>query len=129
MLFTIRPSFAIIEERIKYILARKSHRPKGGVQMRKYELMYIVKPSLDEEARTAVVEKAHAILTDNGATIDKVDEWGLRELAYEIEDFKKGYYVVTTFTSNDEAVNEFNRLTRINKDVLRHMIVRLDEKI
>ncbi|QIK56472.1 30S ribosomal protein S6 [Erysipelothrix sp. HDW6A] len=97
--------------------------------MRKYELMYIVKPSLDEEARTAVVEKAHAILTDNGATIDKVDEWGLRELAYEIEDFKKGYYVVTTFTSNDEAVNEFNRLTRINKDVLRHMIVRLDEKI
>lgn len=97
--------------------------------MRKYELMYIVKPSLDEEARTAVVEKAHAILTDNGATIDKVDEWGLRELAYEIEDFKKGYYVVTTFTSNEEAVNEFNRLTRINKDVLRHMIVRLDEKI
>ena len=97
--------------------------------MRKYEVMYIVKPSLDEEARLAVVEKAHAILTENGATIENVNEWGLRELAYEIEDFKKGYYVVTTFTSNDEAVNEFNRLTRINKDVLRHMIVRLDEKI
>lgn len=94
--------------------------------MRKYEVMYVVKPSLDEEARSAVVEKAHAILTENGATIDNVNEWGLRELAYEIEDFKKGYYVVTTFTSEETAVNEFNRLTRINKDVIRHMIVRLE---
>ncbi|AZK43764.1 MULTISPECIES: 30S ribosomal protein S6 [Erysipelothrix] len=95
--------------------------------MRKYEVMYIVKPTLDEEARTAVIAKLHAILTDNGATIDDVNEWGLRELAYEIEDFKKGYYVVTQFTSGDEAVNEFNRLTRINNDVIRHMIVRQDE--
>ena len=94
--------------------------------MRKYELMYIVKPSLDEEARTAVIEKLHAILTDNGATIDSVDEWGLRELAYEIKDLTKGYYVVTNFTSDDKALNEFDRLTRINNDVLRFMIVRLD---
>lgn len=97
--------------------------------MRKYELMYIVKPSLDEAARTAVIEKLHAILTDNGATVDSVDEWGLRDLAYEIDDQTKGYYVVTTFTSDEKAVDEFNRLTRINKDVVRHMIVRLDEKI
>ncbi|CAM4211242.1 30S ribosomal protein S6 [Erysipelothrix inopinata] len=95
--------------------------------MRNYELMYIVKPTLDEESRKALIEKLHAILTDNGATIDKVDEWGLRELAYEINDFKKGYYVVTTFTSDEQAVNEFNRLARINHDVIRHMIVRLDE--
>ncbi|QIK68930.1 30S ribosomal protein S6 [Erysipelothrix sp. HDW6C] len=97
--------------------------------MRNYELMYIVKPTLDEEARKAVIEKSHAILTDNGGTIENINEWGLRELAYEIEDFKKGHYVVTTFASEETAVNEFNRLTRINKDVLRHMIVRLDEKI
>ena len=94
--------------------------------MRKYELMYIVKPSLDEEARTAVIEKLHAILTDNGATIDSVDEWGLRDLAYEIKDLTKGYYVVTNFTSNEQALSEFDRLTRINNDVLRFMIVRLD---
>lgn len=94
--------------------------------MRKYELMYIVKPSLDEEARTALIEKLHAILTTNGATIDTVNEWGLRELAYEINDFTKGYYVVTTFDSEDIAVNEFNRLARINPDVVRHMIVRVE---
>lgn len=94
--------------------------------MRKYELMYIVKPSLDEEARSAVIEKLHSILSDNGATIDSVDELGLRELAYEIKDLTKGYYVVTNFTSDDKALNEFDRLTRINNDVLRFMIVRLD---
>ena len=94
--------------------------------MRKYELMYIVKPSLDEEARSAVIEKLHTILSDNGATIDSVDELGLRELAYEIKDLTKGYYVVTNFTSDDQALNEFDRLTRINNDVLRFMIVRLD---
>lgn len=94
--------------------------------MRKYELMYIVKPSLDEEARTAVIEKLHSTLTDNGATIDSVDEWGLRDLAYEVKDLTKGYYVVTNFTSEDQALNEFDRLTRINNDVLRFMIVRLD---
>lgn len=94
--------------------------------MRKYELMYILKPTLDEEYRSELIERLHKILTDKGATVEKVDEWGLRDLAYEIKDFKKGYYVVTQFNSNNEAINEFNRLVRINKDVLRHMIVRLD---
>ncbi len=97
--------------------------------MRKYELMYIVKPSLDEEARGALIARLHEILTSNGATIDNVDEWGLRDLAYEIDHITKGYYVVTTFTSDERAINEFDRLTRINRDVIRHMIVRLDEKI
>ena len=99
---------------------------KEVYKMRKYELMYIVKPSLDDEARNAVIEKLHTILTDNGATVDNVNEWGLRELAYEINDLTKGYYVVTTFTSDEKALNEFDRLTRINNDVMRFMIVRLD---
>lgn len=104
-------------------------RPEGGVPMRQYELMYIVKPHIEEENRNALIEQLHGILTNNGATIEKVDEWGLRDLAYEIDHITKGYYVVTTFTSGDEAINEFDRLTRINRDVIRHMIVRLDEKI
>ena len=103
-------------------------RPEGGVQMKKYELMYIVKPHLEEDARNALIEQLHGILTNNGATIEKVDEWGLRDFAYEIDHMTKGYYVVTTFTSNEEAINEFNRLTRINRDVVRHMIVRLDDQ-
>ncbi len=97
--------------------------------MRKYELMYIVKPHLEEDKRAALVENLHAILTDNGATIENVDEWGLRDLAYEIDHLTKGYYVVVTFTSDERAINEFDRLTRINADVIRHMIVRLDDQI
>ncbi len=96
--------------------------------MRKYELMYIVKPHLEEEARNVLIEELHAILTNNGATLEKVDEWGLRDLAYEIDHITKGYYVVTTFNSGDEAINEFGRLARINRDVIRHMIVKLDEE-
>ena len=96
--------------------------------MRKYELMYIVKPHLEEEARNVLIEELHAILTNNGATLEKVDEWGLRDLAYEIDHITKGYYVVTTFSSDEKAVNEFGRLARINRDVIRHMFVRLDEE-
>lgn len=96
--------------------------------MRKYELMYIVKPHLEEEARNVLIEELHAILTNNGATLDKVDEWGLRDLAYEIDHITKGYYVVTTFSSDEKAINEFGRLARINRDVIRHMFVRLDEE-
>lgn len=96
--------------------------------MNKYELMYIVNASLDDAAKAALVEKMHAILTDNGATIENVDEWGLRDFAYEINHMKKGYYVVVNFTSGAEAVNEFKRLALINRDIVRHMIVRLDQE-
>lgn len=96
--------------------------------MRKYEVMYIVNPALDDEARAKLIENLHKILTDNGATVNDVNEWGLRELAYRINDLNKGYYVVTKFeTDNNDAVSEFDRLSRINNDVLRHMIINLDE--
>lgn len=97
--------------------------------MRKYELMYIVNANLEDEARTELIEKMHAVLTDHGATIDKVDEWGLREYAYEINFQKQGYYVVVTFSAPDATgIDEFDRLSLINKDIVRHMIIKLDEE-
>lgn len=96
--------------------------------MRKYEIMYIVNASLDDAARAAVVEKLHSILTSNGATIDNVDEWGCREFAYEIDHMNKGYYYVINVTASNEAISEFDRLTTINNDVVRFMVVRTDEK-
>ncbi len=97
--------------------------------MKKYEVMYIVNANLDEAARVELIERMHAILTDNGATIDNVNEWGLREFAYEIKFMKQGYYVVTKFTTDsNEAIAEFERIALINKDVVRHMIVHLDEQ-
>lgn len=92
--------------------------------MRKYEVMYILNATMDDAARQAEVESIHAIITNNGGAIVKVDEWGVKEFAYEIESMTKGYYVVTTFEADNAALNEFTRLMRINKNVVRFLTVK-----
>ena len=92
--------------------------------MRNYEIMYILKADLDEETRKAVMDKLAGIIHDNGGKVEKTDEsMGLRELAYPIKDQTKGYYVVLNVSMDNVAINEFNRLVRINPSVLRHLIV------
>ena len=92
--------------------------------MRKYEIMYILRADLDEAARKDVMDKLEAIITGNGGKVEKTDEsMGLRDLAYPIKDETKGYYVVLKVEMGNEAINEFNRLVRINPSVLRHLIV------
>ena len=90
--------------------------------MKKYEIMYIVKADLDEAARKAEIEKLHAILTDNGSKITNVNEWGLRDFAYPINDMLKGYYVVSKVTAEEAALKEFVRLAKIDQNVVRHLI-------
>ncbi len=96
--------------------------------MKQYETMYIIKPTLDDAARAALVEQMHGIITEHGGTIDNVDDWGMKEFAYEIDHMSKGYYVVTTYTVDVEGLNEFDRLMRINSDIVRLMTVCADEK-
>lgn len=95
--------------------------------MRKYEIMYIVRPNIDEETRKAVIAKFSSIITDGGSEILEVNEWGNRDLAYEIQDFKKGYYVVLTISANVESINEFDRVAHISEDILRYIIVKEEE--
>lgn len=90
--------------------------------MKKYEIMYIVKADLEEEARKAEIEKLHAILTDKGAKISNVNEWGLRTFAYPIKDMLKGYYVVIKVTADEAALKEFDRLSKIDSNVVRHLV-------
>ncbi|MDO5352965.1 MAG: 30S ribosomal protein S6, partial [Succinatimonas sp.] len=66
--------------------------------MNKYEIMFIVKPDVEEEARNTLIENFKSILTANGGTVDNINEWGLRDFAYEIKDYTKGYYVVVDAT-------------------------------
>ncbi|MBR0137282.1 MAG: 30S ribosomal protein S6 [Erysipelotrichaceae bacterium] len=96
--------------------------------MKKYEVMYILKSSLEEEARQNTINTLHAIITDGQGTIEKIDEWGMKEFAYRIDDMTKGYYVVTTFVAEPHVVEEFDRICRINANVVRNMIVNLEEK-
>lgn len=91
--------------------------------MNKYEIMYILMPQLSEENRKNQIEKLNKILVDNGAKITNVNEWGLRELAYEIKDQVKGYYVVEKVEADAAATKEFDRLVKIDNNVIRHIIV------
>ena len=92
--------------------------------MRKYEIMYILKADLDDAARKEEMDKLAKIISDNGGEVTKTDEsMGLRDLAYPIKDETKGYYVVLKVEMDNNAINEFNRLVRINPSVLRHLIV------
>ncbi|MEH7386159.1 30S ribosomal protein S6 [Bacillus sp. JJ1521] len=95
--------------------------------MRKYEVMYIIRPNIEDEAKKALVERFNGVLTDNGAEITNVKEWGKRRLAYEINDFRDGYYMILNVMSNSEAVNEFDRLAKISEDIIRHIIVKEEE--
>ncbi|MFC3886313.1 30S ribosomal protein S6 [Bacillus songklensis] len=95
--------------------------------MRKYEIMYIIRPNIEDESKKALVERFNGILTDNGAEIVNVKEWGKRRLAYEINDFRDGYYMLLNVAAEAAAVQEFDRLAKISEDIIRHIVVK-DEK-
>jgi len=96
--------------------------------MKQYETMYIIKSALDDAQKASLMEELHAIITNHGGNIDNVEDWGLRDFAYRIDDMTKGYYVVITYTVNVEGLNEFDRLSRINPNVVRTMTICADEK-
>lgn len=96
--------------------------------MRKYEIMYIIRPDIEEEAMTSLVERFNGVLTDNGAEIEKVDEKGKRRLAYEINDYRDGYYVIIYFAGNEQAINEFDRQAKFTDDIIRHIAIREEDQ-
>ena len=96
--------------------------------MKKYEIMYIVNASLDDAAFKTVSDRLHATITDNGGSIDKVDDWGVKEYAYEIDHMKKGHYAVVNATANNEGIAEYQRLARISNSVIRIMVVKTEDE-
>lgn len=94
--------------------------------MKKYEIMYIVNASLDDEARAKVMNGLHKIITDHEGAIEKIDEWGVKEFAYEINHMNKGYYVVLNVAAINEGIAEFERLARINNNVIRYLIIKTE---
>ena len=92
--------------------------------MTKYEIMYIIRPTLEEETRKALIEEISNIFTARNSEVHKVNEWGMRELAYEIQKFTKGYYVVMEITANNEACDEFNRVIRLKEDIIRFLMIK-----
>jgi small subunit ribosomal protein S6 len=90
--------------------------------------MYIIRPNIEDEAKKALVERFNTILTDNGAELTEAKEWGKRRLAYEINDFRDGYYQLVKVNAAPAAVEEFSRLAKINEDIIRHIVVKEEVK-
>ena len=87
----------------------------------KYEVLYVLNPNLNEEETQAVVEKFKTLIEQNG-TIDEMDEWGKRKLAYEINYLTEGYYVLVKFTSGPEFPAELDRILGITDGVIRSLV-------
>lgn len=94
----------------------------------KYEITYIIKPDVDDEAKKAIIDKYTKVIAGNGGEMVEAKDWGKRRFAYEIEKYREGSYYIMTFTAEDAAaVNEFARLSKIDDSVLRSMTVKLDK--
>ena len=99
----------------------------GGVNMRDYELLFVLDPSLDEEAKASLVERIKEVINAGGEA-GEADVWGDRRLAYSINKKNTGYYVVLPFKAGAELPKELDRRMRINENVMRHIIVCQDEE-
>ncbi|UFJ40430.1 30S ribosomal protein S6 [Brevibacillus humidisoli] len=95
--------------------------------MRQYEVMYVLRPDLEEEKVKANVARYSEIVTNYGGEITNLQELGKRRLAYEIKKFRDGYYVLMNFKANPDAVAEAERLMKISDDVIRFLFVKEDE--
>ena len=96
--------------------------------MRKYEVMFVVRPDLEAENIKAVAENMKEVLVSCGAKVLDVKEMGQRDLAYEVKKYHKGYYyLITIEAETSDATKEFDRLALISEDIIRHLIVRVDE--
>ena len=90
--------------------------------MKAYELLYIVDPSANEEVRVGVNARIDVAISGQGGTVDNVEDWGRRKLAYEIDGLSEGDYILIHFHADPTHITELDRVLRINDAVKRHMI-------
>ena len=95
--------------------------------MSAYELMYIVKPELDDQAVQQEIERVGQLIQTNGGQLKKVTPWGKRRLAYTVKDNREGHYVVAEFDLDQAKVQEVDRVLKISDTVFRHLLVRQEE--
>ena len=96
--------------------------------MNKYEIMFIVRPDMEEAEIKKTAENMKKVLTDAGAKVMEEKAMGQIELAYEINKFNTGYYFLFVVEADSKSEQEFNRVARINESLLRHIVVRVEDK-
>src|SRR3977135_2920273 len=96
--------------------------------MRVYEELFILKPDTVEEEIDGFVEQIQHVITNGKGTIDKTDKWGVRKLAYRVQKYNEGLYVLIQFSSTPDLVKEVERRLRVSDAVIKFITVRIDEK-
>lgn len=94
---------------------------------RTYESIFIVRPDLTGDAYTAVIDKFKGVLTDQGASIIKVDEWGVRKLAYTVKKQNRGSYVLVIFEAEPKVILEYERRLRLDESVIKFINIHLEK--
>ena len=99
--------------------------------MRIYEILFIVRPDVPEEEIDGIVEPLKGVVTAAGGTVDKVDKWGLRKLAYRVGKYRDGFYILLQFSTEKaaETVKELERRLRVSDTVVKFLTVRIDEEL
>lgn len=95
--------------------------------MRDYELVVIISPEVTDEEVPITLEKMNQFITDRGGSITEVNQWGRRKLAYPIENFMEGNYVLTQFKMEPKQTAELEASLRLSEEILRHLLVRLSD--
>ena len=96
--------------------------------MKAYELLFIIAPSTDEETRANTMNRIQGVITSAEGSVDNVDEWGKRKLAYEINGLTDGDYTLIDFHTDPQSIAELDRVLRITDAVVRHMIVAREDR-
>jgi small subunit ribosomal protein S6 len=97
--------------------------------MRIYEELFIVRPDATEEELDPLIEQLKNVIAQAGGTLDKIEKWGIRKLAYRVLKFTEGQYILLQFSAKPETVKEVERRLRVTDLVLKHLTVRIDEKL
>jgi small subunit ribosomal protein S6 len=96
--------------------------------MKAYELLFFVNPTIEDDAREAMMTRLQTTITSLGGQIDKTDVWGKRKLAFEVEGLTDGDYTLVDFHAQPDSIAELDRVLRISDTVVRHMIVKRDDR-
>jgi small subunit ribosomal protein S6 len=101
--------------------------PKGGENMPLYEVMFIVEPTLEGEELEKAIEKVENLMVKNGGEIINLKKIGKKRLAYEIKDFRDGFYVLINVQAERKMVGELDHFFKVNEGYLRHIVFRMEE--
>jgi small subunit ribosomal protein S6 len=91
--------------------------------VRDYEIVYVIRPDLSDEDRSAKTERIHSLISENGGEIGKTEDWGKRVLAYEIKHHPEGYYGFAEFSLSPDVVKSVEERLNIDEEILRYQIV------